>query len=126
MGTTIRVKRIYDEASPADGFRVLVDRLWPRGISKAAAQIDLWAKDWTPSNDLRKWFHQNLSQVDEFAKRYRTELLENIDEVESTINSLKCHDVVTLVTSTKDIAAGHAAVLKEFLVARWPTRDSKG
>ncbi|TWT49968.1 hypothetical protein KOR42_37860 [Thalassoglobus neptunius] len=124
MGITIRVKRIYDDASRSDGFRILVDRLWPRGVSKEAARIDLWAKSWCPSHDLRKWFHQNPSQEDELAERYRAELLENIDEVQSLMESLKDQEVLTLVTSTKDLEKRHTAVLKRFLVTRWPTRES--
>mgnify|MGYP003597596918 FL=1 len=72
---TIRSKRIYDEVSDADGKRILVDRLWPRGIKKENAQIDWWAKEITPSNELRKWYHEDIeNRWEEFQQKYQTEL----------------------------------------------------
>ena len=111
-----QIKRIYDDPSPDDGVRLLVDRLWPRGVSKEAAKIDLWAKELTPSHELRKWFHDHLDQHDEFANRYRLELsdsLDNIIELFASIDST----LITLVTATKDLDRGHVAVLKAFLEA---------
>ena len=73
-GVHVQVKRIYEEPSPSDGARVLVDRLWPRGISKERANLTLWAKDVAPSTELRKWYDHDPAKFDEFAQRYRREL----------------------------------------------------
>lgn len=115
MKPELRLKRIYDDADPDDGFRVFVDRLWARGISKTSARIDLWPKELTPSTELRKWFHEDQSRRSEFARRYRSELDERADEIEAIFSSLREHKVVTLVTTTKDLVSGHAAILKDFL-----------
>jgi uncharacterized protein YeaO (DUF488 family) len=71
---TIRIKRVYDQASEEDGFRILVDRLWPRGMSKDKAKVDLWLKEVAPSDDLRKWFSHDPKKWKEFKKRYENEL----------------------------------------------------
>ena len=109
-----RVKRIYDDPSPDDGVRLLVDRLWPRGTSKEAAHIDLWAKERTPSHGLRKWFHHHPDQHDEFANRYRLELNERLDEIIGMFLSIDSSRL-TLVTATKDSKRGHVAVMTDFL-----------
>jgi len=70
----IRVKRVYEEASPSDGIRVLVDRLWPRGLKKEEVRMDAWLRDLAPSNELRKWFHSHPEDEQEFRKRYVREL----------------------------------------------------
>lgn len=114
-----RVRRIYDDPSPDDGVRLLVDRLWPRGVSKEDAQIDLWAKELTPSHELRKWFHDHLDQHDEFANRYRHELKERLDNIIGLFASIDSTPI-TLVTATKDSNRGHVAVLKDFLEAHLP------
>lgn len=74
---TVGVKRVHDEPAPEDGFRVLVDRLWPRGVSKERARLDVWLKDVSPSTELRTWFHAEPDRFDEFAVRYREELASN-------------------------------------------------
>lgn len=109
-----QIKRIYDVPSPDDGVRLLVDRLWPRGVSKEAAQIDLWAKELTPSHELRKWFHDHPDQREEFANRYRLELGERLDDIIDLIAAMDS-SALTLVTSTKDLNHGHVAVLMNFL-----------
>lgn len=114
MPTQIRVKRVYDEASASDGCRVLVDRLWPRGVSKAKARIDLWAKEMTPTDELRRWFHADLSRQTEFARRYRKELHERTSEIKETLKGIT-KKRITLVTATKDLEHGHVGVLKKFL-----------
>jgi len=114
MQHELRVKRVYDEPSAEDGFRILVDRLWPRGVSKDAAQIDLWAKELTPSNEVRKWFHEDSSRYDEFVVKYTAELEERRDEINTLLRSLD-QPTLTLVTSTKDLSGGHVAVLKQIL-----------
>lgn len=110
MKCELRVKRVYDKASDDDGFRVLVDRLWPRGISKEDARIDHWAKDVTPSNELRKWFHADSTRHTEFVARYSAELEDHRDKLEALVASFE-QPVVTLVTATKDLEHGHVAVL---------------
>ncbi len=117
------LKRIYEPPSAQDGYRVLVDRLWPRGITRAAAKIDMWAKELTPSNGLRKWFHDHPSQTEQFAHRYREELSDSIESGAIDIRSLQRQSRVTLVTATKDLNRGHAAVLSEFLEATLRLKD---
>jgi len=115
MRPNIQVKRIYDEPAQMDGFRILVDRLWPRGVSKDAAQIDLWAKELTPSTELRKWFHEDsATRYDEFVAKYTAELNARLDEITELLRSLN-QPVLTLLTSTKELDQGHVAVLLDFL-----------
>jgi uncharacterized protein YeaO (DUF488 family) len=78
----VRLKRVYDDASPGDGTRVLVDRLWPRGLSREAAKIDLWLKDVAPSDALRHWFNHDPERWQEFRKRYRAEIAEKVGRPE--------------------------------------------
>ncbi|NMO56912.1 DUF488 domain-containing protein [Actinoplanes sp. TBRC 11911] len=109
---TFRVKRVYDAPSPDDGYRVLVDRLWPRGVTKERAALDLWAKEVAPSTDLRVWFHQHPDEFDVFAERYRTEL----DANPAAVDRLRdLAPVVTLLYSVHDREHNHAALLAEYL-----------
>ncbi|MEV4636869.1 DUF488 family protein [Actinoplanes sp. NPDC049548] len=109
------VKRIHDEPSPEDGFRVLVDRLWPRGVSKERARLDLWLKDVAPSSDLRTWFHAEPGRFDEFAARYRSELEDNPAVAELRELGAR-HSVVTLLYAARaEPDRNHAAVLAGFL-----------
>lgn len=106
-------KRIYEGYSPDDGFRVLVDRLWPRGVRKEDAYIDLWAKDLAPSNSLRSWFHDNPDdRYDEFTTRYHQELSLNKTLAENLIHD---HNNLTLITAVKDVEHSHVPVLTSFL-----------
>ena len=118
MKHELRVKRIYDESSDDDGFRILVDRLWPRGVSKEQARIDLWPKELTPSNDLRKWFHADPTRHDEFVVRYTAELDEQRQSVAEIIDSIDA-PVITLLTASKDVESGHVAVLIAFIEAHF-------
>jgi uncharacterized protein YeaO (DUF488 family) len=112
---TIFIKRIYSEASEQDGIRILVDRLWPRGIKKQAAKIDLWVKEITPSDELRKWFHADVAQHwDEFQMKYRQEL-ESQSEQLNQLKTLAEHQDITLLTAAKDEQRNHAVVLKKLL-----------
>ena len=95
MKPEIRLKRIYDEPSPDDGFRVFVDRLWARGVTKEAARLDVWAKALTPSNELRKWFHEDTSRQADFEERYLIELEESQSEIEVLIESFRSHPTIT-------------------------------
>lgn len=107
-------KRIYDEPGPDDGFRVLVDRLWPRGVSKQVAKLDEWLKDVGPSTQLRTWFHHDAAQFDQFERRYRAELETNpaVDRLREIIAS---HPKVTLLYGARDNEHNQAVVLRDFL-----------
>jgi len=110
----VRLKRVYDPVCPDDGARILVDRLWPRGISRERAAIDLWLKDIAPSPELRAWWHGESGTFDEFAARYRVELDDNpaVDELRT---ALSAHSVVTLVYAARDTQMNHAVVLRDYL-----------
>src|SRR5262245_65389695 len=109
---TIRTKLIYDPPSPEDGFRILVDRLWPRGVAKTAAKLDRWMKEVAPSTELRQWFHAAPRKWADFEGRYRAELEENpaLDEL---LQLAKSEPVVTLLYAVKDAEQNHARVLAE-------------
>ncbi|MYW66876.1 DUF488 family protein [Streptomyces sp. SID8379] len=111
------VRRVYDPPAPADGTRVLVDRLWPRGISKERAAVDEWLKDIAPSKELRTWYHENRDgRYDAFAERYDTELAEPVRaELVQHVRKLARHGRVTLVTSVKEIERSHVPVLVRHL-----------
>jgi uncharacterized protein YeaO (DUF488 family) len=109
-----RIKRIYEPASGTDGKRILVDRLWPRGISKGRAAVDEWIREIAPSSDLRKWFAHDPSKWDEFKKKYRKELLKNMDLV-TRLKAETRKGPVTLLYAAKDPEHNNAVVLKEFL-----------
>ncbi len=110
----IKIKRIYDESVRGDGFRVLVDRLWPRGLSKSEVDIDLWMKEIAPSNELRIWFGHDPENWVEFQKRYRNELKDKKDLTEFLLNKTKTK-AVTLLYAAKDLKHNHAVVLKKAL-----------
>lgn len=109
------LKRAYEPAEPGDGTRILVDRLWPRGISKAKAALDEWMKDVAPSADLRKWFGHEPSRWAEFQRRYKIELARHSAELEKIRNLAKTHRV-TLVYGAHDEAHNDAVVLKAVLL----------
>ncbi len=110
---TIQVKRIYESSDAKDGFRILVDRLWPRGIKKENANIDLWLKEIAPSDSLRKWFNHEPEKWDEFKKRYGKELKENPELVDQLSRHLK-NGKVTFLFSAKDEAHNNAVALREY------------
>jgi uncharacterized protein YeaO (DUF488 family) len=122
MSTEIRVKRVYDEAEPEDGVRVLVDRLWPRGVSKEKAAIDIWSKELAPSTELRKWFHSHSDQYHQFTVKYRAELAAGLPDLQDQISELE-QPRLTLVTSVKEPEHSHVPVLQEFLQARFSERS---
>lgn len=111
----IALKRVYEPPVKTDGFRVLVDRLWPRGLAKAKAQINFWDKDVAPSNELRQWFNHEAEKWAEFRKRYRVELNGNPEVVDALKQSMRGHDTVTLLFSAKDAEHNQAVVLREYL-----------
>jgi uncharacterized protein YeaO (DUF488 family) len=110
----IRLKRVYDRPEAEDGFRVLVERLWPRGIKKAEAHLDLWMKEIAPSNDLRKWFAHDPAKWEEFSEQYEKELAENSSLVRM-LKQKSRETTVTLVYAAHDIQHNSALVLKQFM-----------
>lgn len=106
----VGIKRIYDDAADGDGSRVLVDRLWPRGVSKESAVLDEWCKDVAPSPELRKWFDHREDRFEEFAERYRAELDGN-PEVERLRKLATSGRPLTLLYAAKDPRINHAVVL---------------
>ena len=123
----VRVKRVYEPVSPDDGERVLVDRLWPRGVSKAAAHLDEWDKDVAPSDELRRWYGHDPAKFAEFRRRYADELREpERARALAQLNDAARHGTVTLLTATKDAAHSEAAVLAEQLRAGAAQRGSAG
>ncbi len=111
----IEIKRIYDDPSPEDGTRVLVDRLWPRGISKQRAAIDLWAKDLAPSTELRRSFGHEMSRFDAFARDYRKELRANATAVDAFLKRIDLRRRLTLLYGARDPKLNHAIVLRSVL-----------
>lgn len=111
----IRIKRIYEPTSRVDGFRVLVDRVWPRGISKEAAAIDYWAKEIAPSAELRKWFGHDPEKWIEFQKRYRTELSRRATEFDSLFENCR-NRTITLLFGARDKDHNQAVVLRDVLM----------
>ena len=110
----IHLKRAYDEPEEDDGYRVLVDRIWPRGKSKEELQLDEWLKEIAPSDELRKWFDHDPEKFEEFRKRYREEL-ENKHEIMERLQKLAKNQHITLVYGAKDREHNQAVVLKEYL-----------
>lgn len=110
----INIKRVYDPVSPQDGRRILVDRLWPRGIEKEKAKIDEWLKDIAPSNELRKWFFHDPSKWQEFRDRYKKDLKNKQDLIEKIVTEIK-KGPVTILYSAKDVEHNNARVLKEVI-----------
>lgn len=114
----LRLKRAYDPTDPGDGRRVLVDRLWPRGLPKAEAGLSEWAKAAAPSTELRKWFHGGEGDWAEFRRRYLRELGDHPEATDDLVARLVAGEVVTLVYASKDEERNHAMVLDEYLRRR--------
>jgi uncharacterized protein YeaO (DUF488 family) len=116
MGADIRVRRVYEEPSVQDGARVLVDRVWPRGLRKDALRLDEWAKDVAPSTDLRTWYQHDPAKFDEFRRRYAAELDQpGAREGLARLRALAADRPVTLLTATKELELSQAAVLAGLL-----------
>jgi uncharacterized protein YeaO (DUF488 family) len=110
----IRVKRVYEPPSTADGQRILVDRLWPRGLSKAEAYIDLWWREGAPSNELRTWFGHNATKWEGFRRRYHLELKGNPQAL-VILKQYLARGTVTLLFAARDTEHNHAVALREYL-----------
>lgn len=118
MSIRINIKRIYEPPSGEDGYRVLVDRLWPRGIKKELAAIDEWAKDLAPSPELRKWFDHDPQHWPTFQKHYKEELKTN-EAVKTFVRTHAGKKVITLLYAAKSEEYNHALVLQDYLKARF-------
>jgi uncharacterized protein YeaO (DUF488 family) len=110
----VRIKRAYEPAESADGFRVLIDRIWPRGVSKEEARLDEWARELAPSSELRAWFGHEPNRFDEFRRRYRAELSDRAEKL-SELRRRGRQGALTLVYSARDIEHNDAVVLAELL-----------
>lgn len=117
MKTDIHIKRIYKPFSKEDGFRVLVDRVWPRGVAKATAHLDMWAKEMAPSTALRKWFNHDPAKWEAFKTRYKAELDEN-DALEAFARECSRHPVVTFLYGAKDTEHNQAIVLQQYIIQK--------
>ena len=112
--TSIHIKRAYDAPERSDGMRILVDRLWPRGMAKDELKLDVWIKDVAPSNELRRWYRHEPERFVEFRRRYRAELDTQGDRLQELRASVRGR-TVTLLTATRELDLSHAAVLREVL-----------
>ena len=110
----IKIKRIYEPPAGDDGFRILVDRLWPRGLSKGKAKVDLWLKEISPSNELRKWYGHVPEKWVEFKKRYLKEIEDQEEGFDLIIKKAK-REIVTFLFSSQEEKLNNAAALKEFV-----------
>ncbi|MBB5396763.1 DUF488 domain-containing protein [Mucilaginibacter sp. AK015] len=111
---TVKIKRVYDAADKQDGVRILVDRLWPRGVKKETAHLDEWMKEVAPSTELRKWFNHEAPHWDEFRLRYIQELHQN-HAANALLELVRKHKTVTLLYAARNEKHNHALVLKEFI-----------
>lgn len=114
----IRLKRAYDEVSEDDGTRILVDRLWPRGVSKKDAKLDDWLKEIAPSNELRKWYGHDPEQFDEFVHRYHKELEEKTGALKELEEYYKSNNRLTFIYSAKDRRHNNAVALRNYILER--------
>jgi uncharacterized protein YeaO (DUF488 family) len=115
----IEVKRVYDDPETSDGARVLVDRLWPRGVSKDDAELEEWLKELAPTDELRQWFNHETEKWDEFIKRYHREL-ETRDQARKELKKLRelmKDNTVTLLYAAKDTAHNNAVALRDYLIS---------
>jgi uncharacterized protein YeaO (DUF488 family) len=111
----VKLKRVYDEPAAADGVRILVDRLWPRGVKKQTAAIDLWVKDLAPSTELRKWFGHETARWTEFERRYAVEVRQHVDLLD-VIRKLAQRGIVTLIYAARDQEHNEAVIIRDMVV----------
>ena len=115
LAKNIKLKRAYDDPVAADGMRILVDRLWPRGVKKATAAIDFWAKDLAPTTALRKWFGHDPVRWTEFRRRYTAEIRQHTEQLDK-IRKLARHDTVTLIYAARDQEHNEAVIIRDLLI----------
>ena len=114
MALDVRTKRVYDQAEPGDGYRILIDRLWPRGVPRERAHLDEWARDLAPSTDLRKWFSHDPDRFPEFRERYCEELRAHTDQIDGLRARAGCGPV-TIVYGARDTEHNDAVVIAELV-----------
>jgi uncharacterized protein YeaO (DUF488 family) len=114
MGIEVRSKRVYDPAEPEDGYRVLIDHVWPRGVSRDRASLDEWARELAPSDELRKWFDHEPARFVEFRARYRDELTHDVERLEE-LRRRATRGRLTIVYAARDREHNNAVVLSEML-----------
>jgi uncharacterized protein YeaO (DUF488 family) len=119
----VRLKRAYETAAPTDGWRVLIDRLWPRGVSRARAQLDAWEKDLAPSTELRQWFGHDPQRFEQFRRRYIDELRDHRPQLEALRRRAR-EGTLTLVYAAQDSEHNDAVVLAEVLRRGLPAREN--
>ena len=117
----IHIKRVYDPPAPSDEMRILIDRLWPRGLSRSDARVDVWARALAPSDELRRWFAHQPERFDEFRRRYTDELREHADEV-ADLRRRARGGTVTLVYAARDTEHSNAAVLAPIIRSGFPRK----
>ncbi|HEX3938682.1 MAG TPA: DUF488 family protein [Xanthobacteraceae bacterium] len=110
----VAIKRVYQKPGAADGIRILIDRLWPRGVSKTELAVDLWPRDLAPTTELRKWYGHEPSRFAEFRRRYRRELAGHAERL-AALRDLIGGRAATLITATREVDLSHATVLREML-----------
>jgi uncharacterized protein YeaO (DUF488 family) len=120
----VRLKRAYETAAPTDGWRVLIDRLWPRGVSRARAQLDAWEKDLAPSTELRQWFGHDPQRFEQFRRRYIDELRDHRPQLEALRRRAR-EGTLTLVYAAQDSEHNDAVVLAEVLRRGLPARENE-
>lgn len=118
---SVRSKRVYDPPSPEDGYRVLIDRLWPRGLSKQKAAIDEWARELAPKDELRRWFGHQPDRFEEFKRRYNNELRDNSEQL-SALQRRARSSTITIVYAARDSEHSNAAVLARLRRRGFPKR----
>ncbi len=123
VAANVRLKRAYENPSAEDGMRILIDRLWPRGVAKANAAIDLWAKDISPSTALRRWFGHDPARWEEFRRRYSEEIHRHRDRLDE-LRALAENGRITLVFAAHDETHNDAVVLRDILLGRTAERKS--
>jgi len=116
VAMAVRIKRAYEPAEPADGYRILIDRLWPRGVRKTEARLDEWAKELAPSPELRRWFGHDPARFEEFRRRYRDELADRQEKLRELRGRAR-GETLTLVYGARDTEHNGAVVLAELLGA---------
>lgn len=114
VGPDVRVKRVYDSTEPGDGYRVLIDHVWPRGVSRERAKLDEWERELAPSDELRKWFDHVPARFEEFRARYRDELADRVEQVDK-LRHLASEGPVTILYAARDRQHNNAVVLAELV-----------
>jgi uncharacterized protein YeaO (DUF488 family) len=119
--SSIAIKRAYDKPTPQDGVRILIDRLWPRGISKNKLKLDAWPRELAPSTGLRKWYRHDPARFAEFRRRYKAELAERPEQL-SALHAMVKGRAATLITATHEVDLSHAEVMRSILQRKRTTR----